>query len=80
VAELTKKCGAQQSNKTHFYCKKLTFYEQLIKFVEQVPPVPALFHHWTYGYSETSYGHPRDQQYVDLLMADLGKKLGEQVL
>jgi len=43
---LLKNVGTQQSNKTHFYCKKLTFYDQLIKLIlwGQVPSVPSLFH------------------------------------
>ena len=37
AAEHTQKCGAQLTNKTHFYCKKLNFYKQLIKFVGALP-------------------------------------------
>ena len=29
AAELTQSCGAQLTNKTHFYCEKLNSYEHL---------------------------------------------------
>ena len=32
--------GAQLTNKTHFYCEKLSSYEHLQILLGQVPPVP----------------------------------------
>jgi len=38
AAELAfKVCGHSSIATTHFYCEKLKFYKQLIKFVGQVP-------------------------------------------
>ena len=42
VAELTQSCGAQLTNKTHFYCEKLNSYEHLEILWENAPSAPLV--------------------------------------
>ena len=47
TAELTQNCGAQLSNKTHFYCEKLNAYEHLFtNFVGASAPLVLPFIGW----------------------------------